>query len=204
MMAVGMIDLRQAQDASCDTPEGLSACLAPLIGEPFRFARFSYGDELTLHFGDLRPARSPKLKDKPYGAYVLGVRASLWVLKSGAEPIVVASGVVPILPPQGRALRNEELEKASFIEPESRVLSATPFAVKPAGVFGLQLRMSDGSALSVLPAPPEPDEPEDDGQPELADWELSSPQGFLSAGPGLAWSFTRKDRSSGQGEEPVV
>jgi hypothetical protein len=104
MTAVGMIDLRQPQDASRDTAEGLSACLAPLIGEPFRFARVSYGDELTLHFGDLRPARSPKLKDKTYGSYVLGVRASLWLLKSGAEPIVVASGIAPAAPPAGPAL----------------------------------------------------------------------------------------------------
>ena len=39
--------------------------------------RVSYGDELTLHFGDLRPARSPKLKAKPYGAYILGLCVAL-------------------------------------------------------------------------------------------------------------------------------
>lgn len=203
-MAVGIIDLRQPQDALRDTTEGLAACLAPLIGEPFRFARVSYGDELTLHFGDLRPARSPRLKDKAYGAYVLGVRASLWLLKSGAEPVVVASGIAPALPPQGKPLRKEELEQASLIEPDSRVLSATPFLVKPAGRFGLELRMSDGGTLSVFPAPPEPDEPADDDLPELADWELSSPQGFLTVGPGLAWSFTSKDQPAASKAEPAA
>ena len=67
-METHLIDLRQAQEPSHGALSVLAAYLAQLVGEPFRLARVSYGDELTLHFGDLRPGRSPKLKHKLYGA----------------------------------------------------------------------------------------------------------------------------------------
>ena len=89
----------------------------------------------------------------------------------------------------GVPLLKEELETKKFIEPGSLVLMAAPFIVQPVDGFGLQLRLSDGSLLSVLPIIPEPDEPEDEGLPELADWELVTPHGLLSAGPGRKWSF---------------
>lgn len=166
-----------------------------MVGEPFRFARVSYGDELTLHFGDLRFARSPKLKHKQYGAYILGVRGASWILKSGRKPLVITSGAVsnPAPPEFGLPLSKEELENGTFVESESRVLAATPFIVKTVEGFGLQLQMSDGSTLLVLPTASEPD---DEGLPELADWELSAPRGILSAGPNLGWSFTPARGSS--------
>jgi hypothetical protein len=74
-------------------------------------------------------------------------------------------------------------ETGRFIEPDGRVVAATPFVVPPAGGLGLQFRISDGSSLLVLPAIHETEEPEDRGLPKLADWELSSPSGLLSAGP---------------------
>ena len=198
VMGTNLIDLRQANGSSHDDLSGLSAYLCQLVGEPFRFARVSYGDELTLHFGDLRPARSPKLRHKPYGAYVLGLRGSSWVIKSGSEPVLIIAGDVSPFPTPayGKPLGKEELETGRFVGPDSRVLVATPFVVRPVDKFGLQLRMSDGSTLFVLPANPEPDEPGDEGLPELADWELSTPRGLLSAGPELVWSFTpAKDAS---------
>jgi hypothetical protein len=191
-MTTSLIDLRQARNASADNLGELQAYLTQLIGEPFRFARVSYGDELTLHFGDLRPAHSPKLKGRNYGAYILGVRGSPWVLKSGAEPLVLTSGInLGELPSGfGKLIRKEEFETDPFICPESRVLSVAPFVVKPANAFGLQLRTSDGSALLILPTVPE-EEPDDETIPEIAvaDWELVSPGGILNAGPGLNWSF---------------
>lgn len=191
-MGVHLVDLRQARRATHEDLPGLAACLAPLIGEPFRLARVSYGDELTLHFGDLRPARSPKLKGKLYGAYLLGLRGSSWIWKSGSESVVITSGAVlgPATPAFGEPLSKEKLEAGTFIEPESRVLAALPFVARPVEGFGLQLRMSDGSSLLVLPTPTEPDEPRGEGLPEVADWELSTPQGLLGAGPRLEWSFT--------------
>jgi hypothetical protein len=198
-MGTSLIDLRHARGHSSDDLPGLSAYLSQFIGEPFQFARVSYGDELTLHFGDLHPARSPKLKGKLYGAYVLGVRGSSWVLKAGTEPLVITSESAPSA--FGRPLGKEELEAGTFIEPTSRVLAATPFVVKPDDGFGLQLGMSDGTTLLILPTPSEPDEPGDEELPELADWELSTPRGFLSAGPHREWSFV--PAKEGSTERPV-
>jgi hypothetical protein len=198
-MTAHLIDLRQAQNASPDNLSELQAYLTQLVGEPFCFARVSYGDELTLHFGDLRPARSPKLRNKPYGSYILGVRGSSWVLKSGSEPLVLTAGLNSEDIPNrlGKPIRKEDLEANPLISPQSRVVAATPFVVKPINGFGLQLRFSDASTLLILPTLPE-SEPEE-AHPEIvvADWELSSPQGLLSAGPGLDWSF--KPSSGGRG-----
>ena len=191
MTTTNLIDLRQPRDAAPDNLPGLQTYLTQLVGEPFRFARVSYGDELTLHFGDLRPARSPKLKGRMYGAYVLGARGSPWALKSGTEPLVLTAGIdlgdVPSA--LGKPVSKEELEANPFIQPESRVLSVTPFEVKPVDGFGLEIRVSDESTLLLFPAVPEIEEPDDEALPQLADWELSSPGGLLSAGPGLVWSY---------------
>ncbi len=198
-MGANLIDLRRAHESPHDDLPGLYASLFPLIGEPFQFARVSYGDELTIHFGDLRPARSPRLKHKLYGSYILGVRGSPWILKSGSEPVVISSGVVlfdPAPPDFGEPLSKEQLEAGTFVEPESRVLAAIPFVVKPVVGFGLRLRMTDGSTLLVLPTTSEPDEPDEEGLPQLADWELVTPRGLLSAGPHREWSFTPAGKES--------
>ena len=89
----------------------------------------------------------------------------------------------------GKPVSKEELEANPLVQPESRLLWATPFVVKPVNSFGLEMRFSDGSALLLLPTTPDPEEPGDEALPKLADWELSSPGGLLSAGPGLVWSF---------------
>jgi len=191
-METTRIDLSQEQKPSGQDLPGLTSYLAQLVGEPFRFARVSYGDELTVHFGDLRPARSPKLKDKSYGAYILGLRGSPWILKSGSKSVVLTAGEM-FSPPR---LRNEELESGTFIEPDSRVLKATPFVVKTVEAFGLELRLSDGSTLLVLPTVQEQDEAEDEGLPKLSDWELLSPRGLVRAGPGVDWSFEPSEIAS--------
>src|SRR5207244_1951065 len=67
--------------------------------------------------------------------------------------------------------------------------AASPFVIKSGDGLGLQLRISDGSTLSILPAIQEPAESEDDGLPEVADWELLSPRGLLRAGPRAEWAF---------------
>jgi len=191
MSMMNLIELRQPRNAVADDLAGLQGYLAQLIGEPFRFARVSYGDELTIHFGDLRPARSPKLKNHSYGSYILGVRGSSWVLKSELAAQLLTAGFDPdaIADPRVRPFRKEDLESSPLIQPESRVLSATPFIARPLNGFGLQLRVSDGSSLLIKPVMPEAEEPGDESLLELADWELATPSGLLSAGPGLVWSF---------------
>lgn len=200
-MTTHLIDLRQPQDASTDNLSNLQAYLMQLVGEPFRFARVSYGDELTLHFGDLRPARSPKLRNKPYGSYILGVRGSPWVLKSGSEPLVLTAGIQGenFQSELGQPISKAELEANPLIPPESRVLTVTPFVVKPVNGFGLQLRFSDGSTLLILPTVSESELEETSPEIPLADWELSSPQGLLNAGPGLSWIFQPSSVSGASG-----
>lgn len=171
---------------SGDLP-GLQSCLTQLVGEPFRFARVSYGDELTLHFGDLRPAKSPKLAGKAYGGYILGLRGSPWVLKSGSAPLVRTADAEA-----GGVARNEDLEADPLIAPDARVISMRAFAVQPAEAWGVELRFSDGSSMRVLPTLSGADDPADAGLPLIADWELVSPAGLLTAGPGLTWSFRAK------------
>jgi hypothetical protein len=203
-MSAHLIDLRQARNASPNNLLDLQAYLTQLVGEPFRFARVSYGDELTLHFGDLRPARSPKLRNKPYGSYILGVRGSPWVLKSGSEPLVLTAGLnSETLPDRlGKPIRKEELEANPLISPQSRVVVVTPFVVQPINGFGLQLRFSDGSTLFILPTLPEPAPEEAHPDIVVADWELSCPQGLLSAGPGLNWSFKPSSGVRGVSDSP--
>ncbi len=189
-MTSQLLDMTRARPTDVGDLPGLRAALTSLVGEPFRFARVSYGDELTLHFGDLRPARSAKLKKHLYGAYLLGARASAWLLKAGVIPLVrsyglgVGSDPTPDMTPLDKA----DIETKPLVEPGSRVLSADPFPVRPADRYGLELRFSDGSALRIIPTPDDPTEETDD-LPALADWELSTPNGLLSAGPGLTWGF---------------
>jgi hypothetical protein len=200
-MSEVILELRQDRRQSADDVSSLQTYLTPLVGELFRFARISYGDELTLHFGDLRPARSPKLPGHFSGVYILGVRGSAWIIKSGSESVIVAAGVFPdaAAADLGKSLSKQDFEKNPIIQTESRMVEATPFPVKPINGFGLQIRFSDGSTLLILPTPPEKDDPEDEALPELADWELLSPRGLLSAWPGLQWSFqpsTDKDSAA--------
>jgi hypothetical protein len=185
-----LIEFQKGTGSSRDDLPGLRGYVTQLVGEPFQFARVSYGDELTLHFGMLRPARSRKLANLLYGTYILRLRGSPWVLKSAKGPLVISPAVFDVSMPEGaRLLSKEELEKGEFIELGSHVFSATPVHVRPVEGFGFHLVMSDGSAIFVFPIVQEPDAPEDEGLPELADWELLSPRGLLRIGPGLQWSF---------------
>ena len=83
-----LIEFQKGTGPSPDDLPGLRGYVAQLVGEPFQFARVSYGDELTLHFGMLRPARSRKLANPPYGTYILRLRGSPWgdFLVLAAEP----------------------------------------------------------------------------------------------------------------------
>src|SRR4051812_16074990 len=89
----GAIDLRGVYKPAGPDDASLRSYLSQLIGEPFLFARVSYGNELQLHFGTPREAKSPKLRNRVRGSYILGVRGSAWHLKSGTMPLVVEAGV---------------------------------------------------------------------------------------------------------------
>jgi hypothetical protein len=51
-----------------------------LVGEPLLRASFSYGGELRLHFGTSVPYENARLAGRTRGEWVLGLRATPWVL----------------------------------------------------------------------------------------------------------------------------
>ena len=178
----------------------LAAYLTELAGEPFRFFRVTYGGELTVHFGDLRPAASPRLAGKPYGAYVLGTRASDWVFKpagfDGPGGRLSVSNRLGADRDAAAAL-TDRLEHGDLASPDSRVAFCEPFSVGPAGTpgggIGLTVRLADGGVLHVLPGRDrEFDATTDTAEPgpDLPDWELFLPHGRLTAGPGECWTYT--------------
>lgn len=192
-MQTSRINFRSTAPTSPDSLSELSTLLTQLIGEPFRFSRVSYGDELTLHFGDLRPAQSTKLKSHLNGAYILGLRASPWFLKSGSDPMaIITAGVNPDTPPTGIPMTKEQIEADPLIRRDSHVVAVTPFLLKQSDAVGLRLSTADGSTLSVLPNDTERDEDSDDSLPPIADWELITPNGVIEAGPGVRWSFRER------------
>ena len=191
-MTADVFDLKQAVQQTGEKLSGLQACLILLKGEAFQFARVSYGDELTLHLGNLRSARSAKLKLQ-YGSYIIGVRASSWQIKKGTRVVTSAEdGVDGKTAGHGKELTSAELEQSTFIEPGSKVISAKPFPVKPTNSIGLQIEFTDGSTVSVFP---QELAAEADGLPEIADWEVTMPEGHLSVGPHLVWSYQSRTSS---------
>ncbi|HEX4608814.1 MAG TPA: hypothetical protein VH092_11475, partial [Urbifossiella sp.] len=161
-----------------------------LVGEPFLFARRSYGDELVLHFGERRADPPRVIKGREwryeYGTYSLHLRGSAWEAKgaSGArDSSTIADGP-----------REIELPTAAG----ARVTAVIPFPVDRPEVtgFGLRVELSDGSAVVVIPTP-DGDEsataPDGTPLPPLADWELHSPYGNLVVGPGREVHVQHKD-----------
>lgn len=192
-----LIDLRRIDPGPSHSIDGLAALLGQLIGEPFQFARFSYGDELTLHFGDVRLSDFTKLKDRRYGTYVLGFRASPWVVKSGSDPLVhvTSEDIGPPNAPFGIPWNQAAIGFGEVIRSRSRVIEATPFVVEQNRVIALRLATSDASSILILPRPDDSDIVQP-GESPLADWELSTPAGLVSVGPDLDWSFQPRETAS--------
>ena len=113
----------------------LSETLTTIQGLPYLFARSSYGDELTLHFGTERGYNHPKLSGKVRGTHVLNVRGSAWLLRSGIKPVMVGSGVYPILTLPGRLkpFNVTALESGALIGQGATIKQVIPFEFDPFG-----------------------------------------------------------------------
>lgn len=158
-----------------------------IFGEPFLFCQHSYNDELTLHFGSLRPYKSKRMEGKSRGTHVISVRASGWLIKSTAVPGYVSSGslVPPIAAPTAsRPLSTEQVETTPFITAGTRVVFAEAFPVIPWEGIGLSISFADGASILIRPVPEAMDE-----SAEVADWELRTPTALLRAGPGIAFTY---------------
>lgn len=157
-----------------------------LVGQPFLFARFTYGDELTLHFGESGFHTYPKTKDIPVGSHCLGVRASNWSVTTPSRGNYYSWD-----PPRGVKPRDLAVTITSAVGPGSLVLLALPLMTvesMPApnlawAACALRLYVGDAE-LTVYPA--KSSDPEV-GPPEfpLDDWDLLSPKAFMSVGPGM-------------------
>lgn len=192
-MTTTRLDLRSPQSRDGVADDELRSFLAQVLGEPFRFARFSYADELTLHFGRLRPGRSRAMRDHTFGTYIFGLRASSWLLKSARGRALVAAGApYAAAVSVAELLERRDVEEGAFITPMVRVLDATPFIVSSAGGvgrYGLELVFSDGSRFFALPSLDEDELGTSGADDEIADWDLTTPDGLLSAWAGPRWLY---------------
>jgi hypothetical protein len=182
------IDLGSPSGASFDLVEKINSELViALEGLPYLFARLSYANELTLHFGSERGHVSPKLSGKIRGTHVLSVRGSAWLLQSGVRPVMVGCGVTPIglAPGEAKPFNVTALESGALIGPKAVISRAVTFVVEPQIAIGLSIQLDDGSRFMVLPTPPTDD---GDDLPEPADWEILTPTKVLRVGPGSEYS----------------
>lgn len=176
----------------------LQAYLQQVVGQPFLHFRFSYGDELSLHFGEPRPYPSPKLKHLVKGSYILGARASRWFLRAGSPPVVVfcAEDSQPHKGPALKPMSQDTLEQSEVIQRGARIAlaSVVPFRHLQSEDerygslygYGLSLVLSDGSSFLIAPESADRLSPAD----AIADWELFTPEErHLSVGPGVWWSY---------------
>lgn len=195
------IDLRGIQTESNDQAL-LNAYLQQVVGEPFLHCRFSYGDELMLHFGQPREPEAKKVKHLVAGSFILGARASSWYLKAAANPAVytdllesvrgVPNGFTPVSP--------KEFEQRELALPGSKaVLAEAIVQHDAAGLaigFGCSLLLSDGTACLVMPDRSNGSDLTSD-LPAIADWELFTPfDRFLRVGPGARWCYLPSRPSS--------
>lgn len=185
------IHLEYPDDATLRRLDALRADLASRFdGLPYLFARMSYGNELTLHFGEQRGYTSPKLAGKNRGTHVLSVRGSAWLLISGVSPLMVGCGLVPKDVPADdlKPFNASALECGAIIGGSTRIKAIEPVAnVGGPEAIGLAILFDNGSQFLVIPTPTEYDK---DGKPiELADWEFLTPTELVKAGPGVAFTI---------------
>jgi len=185
------IDLTAVQRESEDV-ELLRSYLQQLVGQPFLHFRFSYGDELSLHFGRAVVYNSPHLKHLVKGSYIVGARASAWSLRTSTPPSIVLGDDRSSIAPSngGRAITKEQVESGTLVKDGAYILAAEPIPMESGGGYcigiALRLLLSDGCEFFIRPAANRGANA-DDGP---ADWEIFTPHDrFLKTGPGYRWSY---------------
>lgn len=193
------IDLSGTQHKTSDH-QLLRAYLQQLANQPFLHFRFSYGDELSLHFGSPRKYASKRLRHLSKGSYIIAARASNWFLGVASPPsIIVGASDFSTSGPSTTPVSKQELETSAFVKQGARILAldAILFSSGPHSRpgFALTLLLSDGSSFSIRPNLDEPVDETDD----VADWEVFTPyERCIEVGPGLQWAYvnTRATPSS--------
>lgn len=144
-----------------------------LLGKICWQARFSYGDELTLHFGDRVSYAQPSMANLEKGSWILGTRGTHWQL-SRAFNCIVNSDATP------------EIMRENVRQIEGLALTALDINYPSLGlvlIFGERLQLSVLTCLA-------------DDEYELPYWELFTPEQYvLKVGSRLTWSYTRATAS---------
>jgi hypothetical protein len=189
---IASVDLRATRPQSSDHL-GLRAYLQQLVGQPFLSFRFSYGDELTLHFGEPRKYTTPTLTHLTKGSYIIGARASSWFLTTRSPPTVIIGTAQPVSSRTNhiRPLTKEQVETSELVESGTRIVAVDAVtlgtAKRSAYGFGLSLLLADGSSILLLPPPMLKRILRSQ---QIADWEIFTPYDrYLSVGPGLRWCY---------------
>ena len=211
---IALIDLKEIQFDRTDLAH-LQSLLTQLVGQPFQFFRVFYGDELRLHLGALQSDSNPKMRSRMKGSYILGARASAWIVFSAPRRVLATSGDVDIRQPDihdPKWMDIKSIETGGFITPDSIVEFAR--VDRSGHAFSLRLGFSDDSTIFIRPTPvsyesvAEGETRSDDlaemeaAETEIADWELLTPhQRILKVGPGLRWSYVDSTRK--HSEQPT-
>src|SRR6185437_9918884 len=127
---------------------------------------------------------NPRMRGRTRGSYIVGARASSWIVSSSPRHVLVTSGDAGAsrseAPVTSRSVDIKTIETGGFITLGSLVTSAG--ADRSAPGFSLQLRFSDGSTAYIRPmSGPDEAEPEvEEGSTnadeiEIADWEILTP-----------------------------
>jgi hypothetical protein len=202
---IEVIDLKEIRHESHDLPD-LQTLLKQLIGQPFRFFRVAYGDELRVHLGSLHAYSKPKMNGRTRGSYVLGARASSWIVFSAPKATLLASDRVEVRAPMGMARRVDikKIEDDCYLTPGTTVVGVLSERL-PHG-FTLQLAFADGSTVFIGPNPDpyecEPDSVEGTQEAagmEISDWEILTPHSrVLRVGPGDRWCYLDSKQRRGE------
>jgi hypothetical protein len=142
-----------------------------LIGETCKQVRFSYGDELCLHFGEMISCQNPKLEDQQKGSWRFGARATPWFLKQTDRLLIDER----VLETDAEIENAKQLTQKSLTDKQILKLAINPVSLN------LQLCFEENYELML-----QPDLEEDS---DLAYWELFMPtEQILEIGPGYFWS----------------
>ncbi len=183
--------------ATSTSRSDLNAYLQQIVGQPLLDIRFTYGEELTLHFGVAQPDALPWQSKAVWGSYLVTTRGSAWVLSTPSPHarVFASNPLSGAATPCGRSAETSLMEAESvrlrgalIVRAEATSIEQPPPPPSAVG-FVLRLHLSEGSSFVVLPAVDDEDDGEDLGEP-VADWEVVTPHGkFLRVGPGLQWAY---------------
>lgn len=198
---IALLDFRATLECSSDHTR-LRTCLQQLLGQPFLLMRLSYGDEVTLHFGQPGRYRSSKLAHLTKGSYVIGARASSWFLKTDEPPTVLMGTARPmsIAAKNFKRLTPEQVETSNALRVGARIVctEAIQLETKESTYgFGFSAALEDGASLLIVP--PRAPKKRARGN-DVADWEVFTPHDrYLTVGPGLRWSYLPSRAADEQG-----